>query len=516
MSDRNRLLAGACFLLAAAAPPVHAQPPAPYAHVLLISVDGLHGIDLQNYVSDPAHAGSTLTALAQGGTSYLDAYTTAPSDSFPGMIAQVTGATPLTADVFYDDAYDRTLYAAGSNCMSANGPGTETNLSEALDKDLTKLDAGGRLGFPLTQIDPAKLPLSNASGICKPVYPHEFLHVNTVFEVIKRAGMRTAWSDKHPAYEILNGPSGHGIDDLFTPEVNSNNILGGAGDNTQSFNAVSKYDQVKVDAILHEIDGFDSIGQHYVGVPAIFGMNFQSVSVGQKLATSGPTDPAGLFGGYRGANAAPRNALAQELQYVDGALGQMVAELKRTGHGFDTLIIISAKHGQSPIDPKVRTTRDDSLYFPQTPGYGFEIADDVLLLWLQPSMQQAQRAAALTYLQSMAKAANLQAIYPGEQLKGVYRSPLIDPHTPDFIGLPYHGTIYTTGTKLAEHGGFTDDDRHVALLVSGAGVLHHDAITTTVTTTQIAPTILQALGLNPQSLEGVRREKTAVLPGIFR
>jgi len=50
------------------------------------------------------------------------------------------------------------------------------------------------------------------------VYPHSYLKVNTVFEVARAAGLRTAWSDKHPAYEILNGPSGAGVQDLFTPE----------------------------------------------------------------------------------------------------------------------------------------------------------------------------------------------------------------------------------------------------------------------------------------------------------
>ena len=514
MSRKTRLLtATATSLIACAAGSVAQAQAAPYQHVLLISIDGMHGIDLQNYVS--AHPTSTLAMLSKRGVTYQDAYTTAPSDSFPGMIAQVTGATPLSADIFYDDAYDRTKYAAGSNCVSATGPGTETNLSEALDKNSAALNAGGVLGHPLTQLDATKLPLSNASGTCKPVYPHEFMRVNTVFEVIRQAGMRTAWSDKHPAYEILNGPSGHGIDDLFTPEINSANILGGSGDNTQSFNAVTHYDQVKVDAIVHEIDGLNSTGTAYVGIPAIFGMNFQSVSVGQKLARSGPTDPAGLIGGYVDANATPQSGLAQNLAYVDGALGQMVGELNRVGHFADTLIIISAKHGQSPIDPAVRTTRDDSLYFPPTPGYGFHIADDVVLLWLQPNLQQADRAAALAYLDSVAAAANLQTIYTGEQLAGTYSNPLHDPRTPDFIGLPYHGTIYTTGSKLAEHGGFSDDDRHVAMLVSGAGVLKHDLVTSTVLTTQIAPTILTALGLDPNALKGVQKEHTAVLPSVF-
>src|SRR5580692_2547161 len=74
---------------------------APYKHVLLISVDGLHAIDAANYVA--AHPGGTLAALAHSGLFYSNALTTAPSDSFPGLVAQVTGGTPSVTGVFYDD-----------------------------------------------------------------------------------------------------------------------------------------------------------------------------------------------------------------------------------------------------------------------------------------------------------------------------------------------------------------------------------------------------------------------------
>jgi hypothetical protein len=504
MLKKLLLTAGAVLAVS----PVYAS--ASYQHVLLISIDGMHGIDLQNFVnSNPT---STLASLAAHGVTYTDTLTTAPSDSFPGMIAQVTGATPLTADIFYDDSFDRTAYAAGSNCQGA--PGVETNLAEPLDKDQTRLDAGGKLGYPLTQLNRAALPMKISNGHCHPVLPHVFIKANTVFEIAKAAGMRTAWSDKHPAYEILQGPSGQGIDDLFTPEVNSNNILGGSGDNTQSFNAIRAYDQVKVDAIIHEIDGFNSIGTSYVGVPAIFGMNFQSVSVGQKLAVSGPTDPPGLIGGYLDANATPNNAMVLQLAYVDTAIGQMVTELKNQGLSGSTLIIVSAKHGQSPIDLTLRTTRDDSQYFPQAPAYAFEIADDEVLFWMVPSEQTTQRPATWSYLQSVAQPANVQQWYDAETLQGTYKNPLTDPRTPDFIGVAVHGTIYTTGTKLAEHGGFADDDRHVALVVSGTTVPQGDAVNDPILTTQIAPTILRALGLNPHLLDGVRLEKTEALPDL--
>ena len=53
------------------------------------------------------------------------------------------------------------------------------------------------------------------NGKCVPVYPHEYVRTNTIFEIIKAAGRRTAWSDKHPAYEDLSGPSGKGLDELY-------------------------------------------------------------------------------------------------------------------------------------------------------------------------------------------------------------------------------------------------------------------------------------------------------------
>ena len=51
--------------------------------------------------------------------------------------------------------------------------------------------------------------------------PHEYVRVNTIFEVVKAHGGRTAWTDKHPSYEWTNGPSGKGVDDFYGPEINS-------------------------------------------------------------------------------------------------------------------------------------------------------------------------------------------------------------------------------------------------------------------------------------------------------
>jgi len=485
-----------------------------YKHILLISVDGLHAVDLTRWIADPAHAGGAFAALAPHAAIYPHAYTTGPSDSFPGMVAQVTGGTPRSAGVFYDDSYDRALFAPGSNCEGL--PGTEVQFAENIDKDKSLLNAGGTVGQPLSQIDPAQLPLSDASGTCKPVYPHEFIRVNTLFEVVRAAGGYTAWSDKHPAYDILNGPSGAGIDDLYTPEINSLIPVEGntTDDNTTSFTATRNYDEVKVQAILHEIDGLDSTGSHAAPVPNVFGMNFQAVSVGQKLAKSGLLDPPGLSGGYVDADATPGNALALQLAYVENAVGRMAAALEARGLADETLIIVSAKHGQSPINRSKRQAVSDAP-IPKTPGYAFHVADDEALIWLTPQDAAAARAAANNYLLGQADALKIEGVAGREVLRLFYQDPATDSRTPDFLALPQYGVIYTGGTKLSEHGGFADDDRNVALLVSAPGIAGH-MVDEVVETRQIAPTILRALGLNPRSLQAVQEEGTVVLPTALR
>jgi hypothetical protein len=99
-----------------------------------------------------------------------------------------------------------------------------------LERNPNSIDAGqgltglpgsilGMTSHPETLIDPAKLPVDPKT--CKPVYPHLYIKVNTIFEVARQHELRTAWSDKHPAYKILDSPSGTGVQDLFTPEINS-------------------------------------------------------------------------------------------------------------------------------------------------------------------------------------------------------------------------------------------------------------------------------------------------------
>jgi predicted AlkP superfamily pyrophosphatase or phosphodiesterase len=87
--------------------------PGPDQHVLLLSVDGLHQADL----ADPAlqSAIANIIQLENAGINYTNAFTTSPSDSFPGTLSYLTGAGPGTTGVFYDDSYSRTLRAPGSD-----------------------------------------------------------------------------------------------------------------------------------------------------------------------------------------------------------------------------------------------------------------------------------------------------------------------------------------------------------------------------------------------------------------
>lgn len=546
MKTPNGLLTGASLLVLAVTgitTPAAAAPPkgAKYDHILVISVDGLHAVDLANYVA--AHPGSTLAALAGHGIVYPNALTTGPSDSFPGLTSFMTGATPKSAQVFYDASYDRTMFAPGSNCQGS--PGAATLYDESIDYDSTNYAGGGTLGNVDSQINPAHLPMAMVNGSCVPVYPHSFLKVNTIFEVIRAHGGRTAWADKHPAYDLVNGPSGTGVEDLFAAEVDSNDTTAGmtvfasdpawfslgdtvtGQDTTFGYHSVARNDLRKVHAVLNQVDGYlstdDAHSGQQVGVPTVFGMNFQAVSVGEKLAVGNPADPldSGLVGGYANANATPNNGLQFGLDFVDSELGAVVSELNAQGLGQNTLIIVSAKHGQSPIDVSQREAVDDSPYA-ATPGIstgtgsgdGTYTTDDVGLVWLAPSLEKSQYKAAKTYLESEASVLGITQLLDKPELAKLYRNPFGSSRTPDFVAITKHGLIYTSGTKLAEHGGFATDDRNVALVVSNPSIAA-STNNANVETRQIASTVLEVLGINPKELEGARKENTKPLPGGY-
>ncbi|MGI8677752.1 MAG: alkaline phosphatase family protein [Jatrophihabitans sp.] len=534
-------------------------------HVLLLSVDGLHASDLAYYTK--THPRSALAALVAHGSDYPNAQTTFPSDSFPGMVAQLTGGGPGTTGVYYDDTYNHALLPPGTIDCSTATRGTEVAWTEAADRSQNPitLDAGQHIPSPAlrqlptntraqtlansraitaailrmtptpqTLLDPATLPVNPST--CLPIYPHNYLRVNTVFNIVRAAGLRTAWSDKHPAYEILNGPAGNGIQDLFTPEINS--VADSSGDDWSTDNALTRqYDSTKVAAVLNEVDGYNHSRSLHVGTPAIFGMNFQTVSTAQKLPTSD-----GMTGGYL-PNGTPGPLLRSALTYIDTQVASLQQRLATAGLTKSTTIILSAKHGQSPTNPDaLRRVNDNAIitnintaWAKTHPGaaplVAFSVDDDGMLLWLS-NRHPAALAFAKHYLLTHSAPANrvsdpkgtysttvsssgLTEVYTGSRADDLVRAPHGDTHAPDLIGIARHGVVYTSGVKkIAEHGGASTEDRNVALVISGAGVTPHTISFGRVQTTQIAPTILTLLGLNPHALHAVRDEHTHTLPGI--
>ena len=532
--------------------------------VLLISIDGMHAVDFANCangistVNNGAPYCPALAALGRTGINYVAASTSKPSDSFPGLTAIITGGSPALTGVYYDVAYSRNYDApakttgngvAAGTCVPYTTPtGTTTEYEEGIDIDQTKVN-GGAPGAALTDgglasIDPQKLVRDPSNG-CKPVFPWEFVRANSIFSVIHQAGGYTAWSDKHPAYSsVASGLGPQALDDFYAPEINSN-VIGLPGVTTptgiscatvldpgsditawtNSFQNIQCYDTLKVNAILNEIAGKNHLGTHRTEVPTIFGMNFQAVSVAQKLVEKSN----GVTGGYLDAAGTPTSALLGEFQFVDASIAAFVSELKTKGLYDSTLIVITSKHGQSPIDssryvpqlvngtsPVTLLSNAGFIPFSESTNNPTGIGpteDDVSLIWLKNS---SDTLAAVNILEQNASASGiaLGQIYYGPSLSINFNDPTVDPRTPDIIVTPNVGVTYSGSTKkLSEHGGFSHDDTNVILLLSHPS-FHPQTVHAEVGTAQVAPTILEALGLNPWALSAVRAEGTNVLPAV--
>ena len=534
-----------------------------FQHVLLISIDGMHAVDFINC----AQGGycPNLTALGQTGVNYVNTSTSRPSDSFPGLMAIVTGGSPRTVGAFYDVAYDRSLDppalttgngVASGPCTPFGTPsGTTTEFDEGVDINQTLLNGGAPPGVDggIASIDYRRLERDPAHG-CAPVFPWNFLRTNTIFGVIHAAGGYTAWADKHPSYSSVSGPgNGTNVNDYYSPEVNSVpvNLPGVTGCDplpdssaisssnawTDSFANIRCYDQLKVNAVLNEISGKTHNGLHSAPRPAIFGMNFQAVSVGEKLIEK--TLSPKVYGGYLDSIGTPTPALQGEIEYVDGAIGSMVTALQENGIYDNTLMIITAKHGQSPVDsarylgisnstgdpittsPATILANAGCLPYSESPlnpsGIG-PTEDDVSLIWLNSSCTTASAVSLLrSNSPTTSNIAGIGEIFSGPILETYFNAPGLppnDPRTPDILVTPNIGVTYSGSTKkLAEHGGFSRDDTNVILLVANPS-FQANTVTTAVQTAQIAPTILAALGLNPNALEAVQIENTQLLPGL--
>jgi arylsulfatase A-like enzyme len=546
-----------------------------FQHELLLSVDGLHQADIADPSLQPYLP--NIIGLQNTGVMYTNAYTTSPSDSFPGTLSYLTGAGPGTTGVYYDDSYSRTLLPP-IDLGGGSTPGTETQYAENIDINQSLISGGGN--FDASSIDPNQLPRDPNTGL--PVYPNQFLQTNgtitTIFDVAHQAGLYTAFSDKHPAYQIAYGNDPNSINDFYGPEINSNGALldpkTGTTVNADVLLATSlaqgfvpdvnpytlvdasndpvpndpnletltnnpllaeKYDDLKVQAIINEINGQASHSSPDITnpqVPAIFGMNFQAVSVAEKYY-------AGGIAQLQGGGTATSLVLENAIQHTDNSVGMMVSQLQSTGLWSSTEVILTAKHGQAPRvgvgGLMADSTLPNVLSQAGTPS-AFAVQDDVSLIYLQDQTQTAQATQALMNFRD---SATINVYYQGQLvvipanqiinkilsgqalIDAGLGNPATDSTTPDivvtlkpgfiWVGNPLHFT-----NKRAEHGGFSQDDTHIALIVSGGldPKFQGTVVKKHVQTTQIAVTILESLGLDPTQLTGAAIEKTQVFPGL--
>jgi arylsulfatase A-like enzyme len=257
------------------------------------------------------------------------------------------------------------------------------------------------------------------------------------------------------------------------------------------------------------------------------------VSTAEKLPQSN-----GLAGGYLADGATPGPLLARALDYINGKVGVFKATLKARHLDRNTTIVLSAKHAQSPQTPSALTRIKDSTIFDALnakwavdypkktqPLAAFAINDDGWLMWLNDRSQFAadySKTFLWTYsgtgndINGNHKAfvhAGLDTIYAGAAAAAFMNVTTGDSRVPDVIGIAHYGTVYTGGKgKIAEHGGNNLQDRAVPLVVSGGRIDGGSVNNSLVETTQIAPTILALLDLNPWALKSVRIEHTKVLP----
>ena len=562
-------------------------PTSGIAHVLLISVDGMHQSDLAWYIAN--NPDSELAKLASGGAEFTNNHTSDPSDSDPGGTALMTGGDPRATGVYYDVEYSHAVDEAGAACTPGqpatggdviyDSPDDTLNavpdlLNNGSGNTFPSFDEGGSIYHNGVDTKPAAVMNLSAhpqSGLnlgsfpvdpttCQPIMPWDYLKVNTIFQVIHSAGLRTAWSDKHAIYTSFNGPGSGGtsIDDFFGPEIDSQAVEPNGvpyptdTDWAHDDAATKQYDGYKVQAVINELNGYDHSGSQKVGVPAILGMNFQTVSVAEKVDspstltenangsyTEGPTELAGYLPG----GTTPGPLLAGAFDYVNAELQQMADTIQQDGLASSTAIIITAKHGQSPQDSLLlKRIPDGPIISAINAAWTAQTGDQNKLivagtdddLWQSYLSVKTQAAADFVknYLWNHSATAvlynndgvnrgteqvahsGLAQIYAGHEAADFFGVPYADPRYPDVFGRVQVGTVYTTGTKIAEHGGDNPGDRDVPLLVYAPGTVLHSTVDAWVETTQVAPTTLRLLGLDPDALQAVQQEGTRVLPGI--
>jgi len=443
----------------------------------MFNIEGMHAFDLANWVA--AHPQSALAELSTRGVTYTNAHTPV-ADPAAGLVAIATGGTPISTGIVGNNGFDRMLSSPGSQC-------TVNGATLTLDKSLET---------PAGDFDQGKLPLDPSNG-CRPIAPHQLLRVNTIFEVVHEKIGPTAWAEENVAtIDLLRGPSGKGLDDacVFTASE------------------AKEADRGRVDAVLHWVDGRDCKETRTMPVPALFGMSFTALSAAQ----------AARGNGYRDGTGALSTALDESFAFVDQSIGRILRELKDRRLYDSTWIFVTAAYGQAPVDQRmfraIPLTRIVAVANTVKPGAVAHISGgDAAMVWLS---DPAMAPAIVKAYEARAAALGIQDVLFGPRLTLTQNPPGTlagqDPRMPDIMLQPQLGVSWiASGDKsVAGYGGSLDQDTHVALLVSGAQLTgRRDP--TWVPTTQIAPLLLRALGMEKFDLQALHKEHTPALPGIF-
>jgi hypothetical protein len=455
----------AAFLLSAACaaqeqypkPLIHTPADHPAERVILLEVGGLNAVDLAMWVK--SHPDSAMAELSSRGVTYTNAQVPW-TDEAAGLVALVTGGTPVSTGIVSADGYDRAFSPAGSACRI---------MGTALTLDM----------------DAATMPLDPKHS-CSPVAPHALVHVNNIFEVMHEKGARTAWAGTSAALtDLYAGPSGSGLSEA-------------CGWATQE-----EGDHVRVAAVLHWIDGKDCGGKLDAPVPVVMGISFSAVGEAKMMAADN---------GYADAAGTPAKELIRALESVDDSIEAIVHELKTKKLFDSTWIVVTASYGRAPVTASSIRTVSLSALKAVVESVPHAVVSHIsasgsAMVWLKDPSVTTPVTDGLT---AKASALGIEEVVTGERLGLTMNLPAEDSRVPDIILRSRSDVRWIP----AAPGSSTDEDAHVALLVSGMQ-LPGRLDKTPVPTTQLPPLLLRALGMEKFDLQALHREHSPALPGIF-
>jgi hypothetical protein len=438
-------------------PLIHTPADHPAERVVLLEVGGLNAFDLALWVK--LHPDSAMAELSRRGVTYTNAHVPW-TDEAAGLVALVTGGTPISTGIVSADGYDRELSPAGSSCRIK---GTALTLD----------------------IDVAKMPLDPRHS-CSPVAPHALLHVNNIFEVMNEKGARTAWAGTSAALtDLYAGPSGSGLSEAC------------------GWAAPEPGDQMRVAAMLHWIDGKDCGGKLDAPVPVVMGISFSAVGEAKMM---------GANNGYADATGTPAKELAGALESVDDSIAEIAHELKTKNLFDSTWIVVTASYGRAPAAAHGIRTVNLSALKAVAESVPHAVVSHIsasgsAMVWLENPSTTAPVTKAMS---AKASLLGIEEVVTGERLGLTMNLPAEDSRMPDIILRSRSDVQWAP----AGRGSATDEDAHVALLVSGVQLTGR-LDKTPVPTTQLSPLLLRALGMEKFDLQALHREHSPALPGIF-